>query len=90
MSKLVRVVKGLTATGLVGVILTCAAPTIALEVGNPYADYAFLIGDWDISPDSGGSLMAAATFRWGPTVPTFSTRASLDPKTPDAGTSRAC
>jgi len=31
-----------------------------------YAPYAFLVGDWDIAPESGGPPVAAAELRWGP------------------------
>jgi hypothetical protein len=33
---------------------------------SPYAPYEFLIGEWNIAPDSGGPSVAVARFRWGP------------------------
>ena len=36
------------------------------ETPNPYAPYRFLIGKWDIAPESGGAPIARALFRWGP------------------------
>jgi hypothetical protein len=37
-----------------------AAPT------NPYGDYAALIGEWDVSAESGGPPVAVSRFKWGP------------------------
>jgi hypothetical protein len=33
---------------------------------SPYTPYAFLIGQWDVAPESGGPPMGGALFRWGP------------------------
>lgn len=33
---------------------------------SPYAPYRFLIGKWDIAPETGGPPLARALFRWGP------------------------
>ena len=41
-----------------------AAPGAGAD--SPYAPYRFLIGSWDIAPESGGPPMARAVFRWGP------------------------
>lgn len=35
------------------------------ETVNPYAPYAFLIGEWNVGAP-GGKAMAVARFRWGP------------------------
>jgi hypothetical protein len=31
-----------------------------------YAPYRFLVGSWDVSPQSGGAPIASLLFRWGP------------------------
>lgn len=36
------------------------------ETPTPYTPYRFLIGKWDIAPESGGAPIARALFRWGP------------------------
>ncbi len=33
---------------------------------GPYAPYAFLIGQWDVVPESGGPAVARSVLRWGP------------------------
>jgi hypothetical protein len=33
---------------------------------NPFAPYAFLIGEWDVAPSTGGSPVARTRLRWGP------------------------
>jgi hypothetical protein len=33
---------------------------------DPYAPYEFLIGQWDVAPETGGPPVARTTFQWGP------------------------
>jgi hypothetical protein len=42
----------------------CAAETGTPE--SPYAPYAFLIGEWDVTPEAGGPTTAVVSYRWGP------------------------
>jgi hypothetical protein len=42
----------------------CAAETDTPE--SPYAPYAFLIGEWDVTPEAGGPTAAVVSYRWGP------------------------
>ena len=56
----------------VGAFPALAAFTICALAGgqtpaaSPYAPYAFLIGQWDVAPESGGPPLGGALFRWGP------------------------
>jgi len=56
------------AAGLLAAVLFAAAPAPAADApaGSLYAPYAFLIGDWDVIPESGGAPVARTLFRWGP------------------------
>lgn len=42
-----------------------AAPGAAPSVTGPFAPYAFLVGEWNVSP-AGAPAMAVARFVWGP------------------------
>jgi hypothetical protein len=33
---------------------------------NPYGPYAFLVGAWDVVPESGGAPFGVTRFKWGP------------------------
>lgn len=57
-----------TAIGAAFVLLLGAGAASLAEppTDSPYAPYRFLIGNWDVSPESGGPPMARAVFRWGP------------------------
>jgi hypothetical protein len=56
--------------GLGAVAVLILAATAAALGGvvpfDPYAPYAFLIGEWDVSAQVGGPPVAGALFRWGP------------------------
>lgn len=43
-----------------------AAASVAAPSSDPYAPYRFLIGEWDVSAESGGPALGIARFRWGP------------------------
>jgi hypothetical protein len=47
-------------------LAAAAAPAAEAPAGNLYASYAFLIGEWDVVPEVGGSPAARSLFRWGP------------------------
>jgi hypothetical protein len=51
---------------LAAVLATSVIAKGQAPVANPYAPYAFLIGEWNVAPDGGGSAVGAAQFRWGP------------------------
>jgi len=46
--------------------MAAGAPASEPGVDGPYAPYAFLIGEWNVAPESGGDGNAIAWFRWGP------------------------
>jgi hypothetical protein len=49
-----------------GLALGASAPSTETRARSPYAPYEFLIGEWNVAPESGGPPVAAASFRWGP------------------------
>jgi hypothetical protein len=48
------------------VFAVCALAGAGPPAASPYAPYAFLIGQWDVAPESGGPPLGGALFRWGP------------------------
>jgi hypothetical protein len=44
---------------------------------SPFAPYAFLIGEWNVSPESGGPPGLVLRFKWGPNQSYIWTSASL-------------
>jgi len=53
--------------GLLALLLgTSAALPAEPSITGPYAPYAFLIGEWDVAPESGGPASLVMRFRWGP------------------------
>jgi hypothetical protein len=53
--------------GIVAALISAAAIAgSGVGAKSPYFPYEFLIGRWDIAPESGGPSVARATFRWGP------------------------
>jgi hypothetical protein len=51
---------------LAGLISAATIASTGVAAKSPYSPYEFLIGRWDIAPESGGPPVARATFRWGP------------------------
>ena len=53
------------ALALAAISSHAAAPTGQAE-RDPYAPYAFLIGEWVVAPEAGGPAGTVVRFRWGP------------------------
>jgi hypothetical protein len=53
---------------LLAATLSCGATDTAQNVasGEPYAPYAFLIGEWGVESELGGPAQMLVQFRWGP------------------------
>jgi hypothetical protein len=51
---------------LAATLLVPAAAAAETPKGEPYAPYAFLIGNWDFGPEAGGPAQGRTLFRWGP------------------------
>jgi hypothetical protein len=47
-------------------LLVSATARAQAPAAGSYAPYAFLIGEWDVSSESGGPAAAVTRFRWGP------------------------